>query len=296
MERSLMRKVIVIACILFSLRVNLSALAFPPSALERPLPARSSFESTEREEAEKEANDMAATVFAFAVIGIGVLYYWANAVQFFDYPYCEESSPIDGNYITRGSRDGILVKDAGFSKNRFAFSTSVTYFHGFGLGNETSFEGFFFPYFGPYFENLALYNFQNRHYDFEQKGLRNNLRLGGQLSLFQTNLLAISLIVQYASWYGKGFDSYKNGYNVGLLLRSYPVKPLVFELKLCSQNYTDGFSVSEIDFHFGVMQKSCEIFASVKSLDFFNSDDDSDFDSSFGVSLGLRKYFNILSR
>lgn len=291
-----MRKVIVIACILFSLRVNLSALAFPPSALERTLPARSSFESTEREEAEKEANDMAATVFAIAVIYIGVLYYWANAVQFFDYPYCEESSPIDGNYITRGSRDGILVKDAGFSKNRFAFSTSATYFHGFGLGNETSFEGFFFPYFGPYFENLALYNFQNRHYDFEQKGLRNNLRLGGQLSLFQTNLLAISLIVQYASWYGKGFDSYKNGYNVGLLLRSYPVKPLVFELKLCSQNYTDGFSVSEIDFRFGVMHKSCEIFASVKALDFFNSDDDSDFDSSFGVSLGLRKYFNILSR
>lgn len=297
-----MKKALVLICILFSLRTSLSAsdITFGKKAFSASLMSSSpfsslSFKNSSYDDDVETAEDLFGTFVILVIIGIGIAYYWLNTVQFFDYPYDENSSPADGNYVTRGYLDGIFYKDPGFNRSRFSLDSSLVYLHGFGLGNETRFEGLLFPYIGPYFENLALYNFQSGKYDFSERGVRDNLKIGGQLSLIQSNLLITNLLVQYTSWYSPQFDFLHKGCAVGILLRSYPVKPLVIEWKLSSQNYPHSFTVFESDFHLGVMRKDYEVFASWKLLSFSNSEDESFGDDFSGLTLGLRKYFSLHS-
>ena len=294
-----MKKIIVLICIFFSLKVNLSAspVTFPVSALSTSFSASAnfpslSFASYDREEDEEKANDLFATLIALMVIGLGIAYYWLNTVRFFDYPYCENSSPADGNYITRGSLEGLTFTNPGFNRTRFAFDSSLVFLNRFGLGNETRFEGLLFPYIGPYFENLALYNFQSGDFDYTQKGLRDNLRTGGQLSLLQTNILSVNFLVQYATWFGKDFDDFKNGVAVGILLRSYPINPLVLEWKACVQDFGD-FSFFDWDLHLGIMREAYEYFVALKFWGVSDSQDDFENDASIGMSLGFRRYFSL---
>ncbi len=96
--------------------------------------------------------------------------------------------------MVRGTIEEFLYTDAGRNRNRFSLGTSLVYLNELGIGNESTFEGLFFPYFGPYFENLALYS---------REGFCDNIKLGGQLSLLQTNLQAGFMLSRYeffAAW------------------------------------------------------------------------------------------------
>ncbi|MBQ4378029.1 MAG: hypothetical protein II821_02385 [Treponema sp.] len=295
-----MKKIIVLICILFSLRVNCFSLSFSPSVFSSSLSETNrfsalSFTSHANEDSNEDADSLFAEVLALALIVAAVGYYWLNTVRFFDYPYQEENvSPADGKYIARGTLDGIAFTDPGYNRNRFSADTSLVYLHNLGFGNETRFEGLLFPYFGPFFENLVLGKpFTNGDYSFEEKGLRDNIKLGGQISLIQTNILSASFLIQYTTWRGKGFSDFRKGCNFGLLLRSYPVKPLVLEWKMGSHNYTGDFEVFESDLHFGLMRGPYEFFASWKYLHFYDSEND-DYSKDFnGGTIGLRRYFSL---
>ncbi len=294
-----MKKILVFACIFIFLRMNGSALSFPQSVfsssnLETERFQKISFSSSDKNEDEDTANDLFATFIALCVISVGVAYYWLNTVRFFDYPYDEEASAADGKYVVRGTfGESIFYTDPGYHRTRFSLDTSAVYLHGFGFGNETRFEGLLFPYVGPYFENLSLYNAKNGDFDFSQKGFRNNVRLGGLVSLLQTNILSANFIVQYTAWQGEHFDDFRRGATVGLLLRSYPIKPLVLEWKFGYQFFPHDFQIFESDLHVGIMINRYEIFASWKALDFSNEDTKTHFQTFYGASLGARVYFGL---
>ena len=291
-----MKKILIFICILFSLRVNCFSLSFPQSALDgsfsenrrlSSLSFTSHDKNDDQKDAEEEADSMFAWLIALGVIAVGVAYYWLNTVRFFDYPYQDDEnvSPADGKYIARGSLEGLIFTDPGYNRNRFALDTSLIYLHDFGLGNETRFEGLLFPYFGPYFENLALYNFHTGDFDFLQKGFRDNVKVGGQISVLQTDILSALVLIQYTTWRGEGFSDFRTGCNFGVILRSYPIKPLVLEWKMGSHNYKHGFMVFESNLQLGIMRKAYEIFASWKFIDFSHEDEDESFGSFHGFTV-----------
>ncbi|MBR1535874.1 MAG: hypothetical protein IJ630_02940 [Treponema sp.] len=295
-----MKRFLILICILFSFRVNASALSFSPRVFESSLSEKNALShfslnaSSSREEDEETAEDLFAWFVVICVAALGVCYYWFNTVRFLDYPYQDDEtvSPADGNYVARGSISGLVLTLPSYSKNRFSFDTSLVYLHNLGIGNETRFEGLLFPYIGPYFENLALGKFYtNGTYDFEKSGFRDNIKLGGQISLLQTNILSAAFLIQYTTWRGNGFEDFKTGCNVGLLLRSYPVKPLVIEWKMGCHNYKHDFSVFESDLHFGFTHGPYEFFASWKYFNFYNSKNDNYFKDFSGASIGIRRYF-----
>ncbi|MBR1403288.1 MAG: hypothetical protein IJ558_03855 [Treponema sp.] len=293
-----MRKLIILACIFVSLRVNVSALTFSETAFDSPCSESGqlssfSFSSREKSDDENEAESMLAYAIGIGCILFGIGYYWLNNVRFFDYPYDENATPADGNYIARGALSGLRYTDPGYSRNRFTFDTSLVYLHGFGFGSELRFEGLFFPYVGPYFENLVLCNPKNGDSDVSHDGFRDNVKIGGQLSLLQTNIFSATLIVLYTNWLTEHFADFKRGCNVGFLLRSYPIRPLVIEWRFGWQLYSGDFQVSESDFHVGYMLNRYELFASFKSLMFLNTEDDDFFDDFYGLSLGARVYFSL---
>lgn len=296
-----MKKFILVACILASLRVNISALSFPSDVLSSSFSEKNTlsplgFSSRAANDSDT-SESLFAELLAFLIIACGVGYYWLNNVRFFDYPYEDDDfvSPADGKYIVRGTLSGLSFTDPGYNRSRFSLDTSLVYLHGFGMGNETRFEGLLFPYAGPCFENLALCNFKKGDFDFTKKGLRDNLRIGGEISLFQTNILSAYFIIQYATWFGNDFSDYKNGCNVGILLRSYPIKPLVIEWRFNAENFPHEFMVMESDLHLGLMIRRYEFFAAWKMLDFLNSGEDESehFKTLHGCTFGARVYFSV---
>lgn len=256
---------------------------------------------------DEDNDDVAYAIFLLALVaaaGIGVAYYWMNSVQFLDYPYQEtgedypgdEKLPGEGNYIMRGNFEDLFThSDPGYCSNRFSIDTSFVWLNEIGLGAESRFEGLFFPYFGPYFENMALCNFQEGDFRFNEKGFRDNLKLGGQLSLFQSNFISATFLLAYTNWFGDSFDDYNNGVYAGALLRSYPVKPLVLEWKFGWQFYSGDFNVFESNLQVGAMAGKTELFAAWKVLSFDYDGDDFywHMGNFHGLTLGFRRYFNM---
>ncbi len=241
---------------------------------------------------------------AFVAAGLVISYYLLNTVQFLDYPYQETGEdypgdvelPCEGNYIMRGNLEDLFsYSDPGYCSNRFSIDSSFVWLNEIGLGVETRFEGLFFPYFGPYFENMALGNAQEGDFFFNKKGFRDNLKLGGQVSLLQTNFISANFLLAYTNWFGDGFDSFNNGIYAGFLFRSYPVKPLVFEWKFGWQVFSSDLKIFGSDLQVGVMAGKTELFAAWKVLSFDYDGDDFywHMGNFHGLSLGFRRYFNI---
>lgn len=122
---------------------------------------------------------------------------------------------------------------------RFALETGIFYFPGQNVfGNESRFEGYIWKFFGPVFEN-TLYANKDSFSDFSEN-FCGNLRLGGQLSLIHSNFFDTSFFMQWTYWYGKNIDL--SGFNFGFIVRSYPMKPALFEWRCNFQcfDYTDS--------------------------------------------------------
>lgn len=296
-----MKKILLFVCILFSLRVNAFSLTFPRDVFQK-----SSLHTDFAIQEDGKLGDpwgyaffLVAAAGVVCVVGSGIVYMWANTAGFTDYPY---SDPKYNDYIVHGTLEALRPEfpasqfDCNYS--RFSLGTSLVYLNDFGIGNETQFEGFFFSYIGPFLENLALYDFNKGSQDFDSKGFRDNIKLGGQISVLQSNILSASFVAQASAWYGNGLPESKCenfmgwGCNLGGFFRSYPIKPLVLEYKFGWQLYSHGFRVFESDLHLGVMLKRFEIFASWKVLDFSNYSEKEHYKRYDGASLGTRIYFS----
>lgn len=121
---------------------------------------------------------------------------------------------------------------------RFTLESGLFYFPGQNVfGNESRFEGYIWKFFGPVFEN-TLYANKNSFTDFSEN-FCGNLRLGGQLSLIHSNFFDTSFFMQWTYWYG---TINLSGFNFGFIVRSYPVKPALFEWRCNFQcfDYTDS--------------------------------------------------------
>ncbi len=301
-QKSILFKKIFLAVVLvaFTANVCLANSLNPVAAVSH----ANETSDTSSEDAEDELAKGIVVLGILACVGIGISYYWLNSVQFLDYPYQDTGEyypgdkklPGEGNYVMRGEFEDIFThSDPGYCTNRFSIDTSFVWMNKIGLGAESRFEGLFFPYIGPYIENLAIYNIQKGEFHFNNKGFRDNIKLGGQLSLLQSNLLSANFIFSYTNWSSKSFEDFSNGINVGAVIRSYPIKPLTFEWKFGWQFYSSDFKIFESNLQAGIMMKNYEIFAAWKVLAFDYESDDfyQHFGNFYGFALGLRLHMNL---
>src|SRR5574344_647429 len=212
-------------------------------------------------------------------IFFGIWIYDNGAVSFEPYPYA-----VDGKYLhfnLTASPDPLFAQDRPF---RYAVATSTVYASGIGFGNESCFEGFLFKFIGPLFENTVYTGLHN---------ITGNVKLGGQMALLQTNPISILFYCQWVHWYGTIGDYLPfSGFSGGIIMKSYPVKPLVFEWKFGGQNFgSDYASFLESDLRAGVLFNRSEAFVSWKYQHISNDTTQKIYSRSNGVTIGTRLYF-----
>lgn len=289
-----MKKILLFVCILFSFRANIFSITFSDDVLLQadqnltlPFPKID-------EPPISEGSGTEGLAFLYALFGIGYgVYFWLSKeieVCWYDYPYQTNGnlSFFNGKYVVDTVEQSWLYSN----KSRFSLDSSALCLHGFGFGNETRFEGLVFPLAGLCVENLVVKDFGKNSWSSDGNDLADNLKIGLQLSIIQTDFLSASLLIQYSKWYGTNMNSLYRGRGASFILRSYPVKPIVLEWKVGWQNYHGHFRVYESDLHLGVMLKRFEIFAAWKTLDFSKREKFPNLDDVHGVSLGVRTYFS----
>jgi hypothetical protein len=202
-------------------------------------------EGPEEEEADtrtEEQKQLDAELFA-AILRIWFL---VNvAVDYDAYPYA------DGPYI--GYRD----KDPSTGPGkfyRFAIGGEAFYAPGTGSGFHASFEGKAFPLIGPRFEVTSLFD------GTEQLHL---VSLGAAFSLLQTNLLSGDLYVQWTSMQGV---LTRTGTAFGLLLTSYPFKPVSLRARIGTRNYSSGVEFEDWSFALGLHVRRWEFYGGWRAL------------------------------
>ncbi|WP_191016078.1 hypothetical protein [Treponema zioleckii] len=287
-----MKKLVLVSILIPFMLSRTFALNFSPSAFEKFSAEKVSFSfgASSDDENEDKTGELLLLLVLLAACGIGISYYWLNTVDFYDYPYQNVGNGESNKYVIRGETegDGIGLSDPGFNDNRFSVDTSLVYLHGFGCGNETRFEGLLFPYYGPCFENLVIYNNSANKAVFSSSAFKGNLKLGGQLSLIQSDLLSVNFTLQYATWYGNVISELKNGVAWGFCMRSYPKKPVALEWRFDFQQYSD-FVVFESNLQAGILSGPNEVFAAWKTMNINN--DEFGYDCTDGLTVGLRHHF-----
>ena len=144
-------------------------------------------------------------------------------MEFDDYPYANSNEYII-NYGVLSESEPVPVVSSG-KFYRFTFETGAFFFPANSLiGNETRAEGYIYKFFGPVFENIV-------YTDIKSIGSQNapatgNLKLGGTFNLLNLNPINIAMNCQWSYWYGQ---EKANGIVLGLIVRSYPVKPFMLE-------------------------------------------------------------------
>lgn len=222
-------------------------------------------------------------------------------VTFDDYPYA------DGfylNFFTPNTLNPNILKNENSSQNdnsgaiedsdiiipvgkkeqfyRFDLETGVFCFPSQKrFGNETRFEGYIWKFFGPVFENDI---YSEKIFSNSQKDFVGNVRLGGQLSLFHSNLFDVSFFVQWSYFYG----TYTNlgGVNCGFIIRSYPMKPILLETRFNIQDFFDNPAENYFECHIELgieLNSPCEVYVAWKLIEDFIFTDDIFSGFAFGI-------------
>ncbi|MBQ5491586.1 MAG: hypothetical protein IIT68_05980 [Treponema sp.] len=220
-------------------------------------------------------------------------------VTFESYPYAQEGKYlIFGDLNAKSNFDSAYTgsdEDSSASQSqeiksrvfRFAADTAMFWMNGFNIGNETRFEGYLFKFFGPVFEN-TLYC-KNAYLFGETGNDAGNLRLGGELALVQTNMLSAAFLIQWDHWYG---SLQADGINIGFIIRSYPVSPLLLEWRTSWHCLDENYVMWESILEAGVMVwRNLEVFASWRHLDATQYVNWMDYTTYDGVSAGVRVHF-----
>ena len=174
-----------------------------------------------------------------------------------EYPY------NDGNFIRFG-------EDIGVAKNHwFTVETGLFSFPTLGInGNETRFTGYAFKMFGPVIENQLWGNLDSIMAK-DSEGLCGNLKIGGEVAVFQTNPVSVGLLCEWTMLYG-GNENPKNGVLLGTVIRSYPAKPVLLQWRFHVGLFPDDGdrSVYESHLEIGLMPNGrVEIYGAWKWID-----------------------------
>lgn len=149
------------------------------------------------------------------------------------------------------------------------------------IGNETRFEGYIWKFFGPVFENDI---YSDKIFSSSQKDFLGNVRLGGQLSLFHSNLFDASFFVQWSYFYGSYANL--NGVNCGFIIRSYPLKPILLETRFNFQDFFDDPSETFFECHIELgieLNSPYEVYVAWKLVEDFIFTDDIFSGFAFGI-------------
>ena len=172
---------------------------------------------------------------------------------------------------------------------RYTLETGTFFFlQDLTIGNESRIEGITYKFFGPVFENTLFTSFRSMSEN-SNIWLIGNLRLGA-INLVNFNLFNVALNIQWTHWYGQKII---DGMNLGFILRSYPIKPVLLEWRvnwqsfMTEENYNDFSAYFESHLELGIMvDKRIEIYAAWKYVnDRFNEN------IKNGVSSGVKFHF-----
>lgn len=151
------------------------------------------------------------------------------------------------------------------------------------IGNETRFEGYIWKFFGPVFENDI---YSEKIFSNSQNDFIGNVRLGGQLSLLHSNLFDVSFFVQWSYFYGIYTNLNLNGVNCGFIIRSYPMKPILFEMRFNFQDFFDNLAENYFECHIEIgveLNSPYEVYVAWKLIEDFIFTDDIFFGFAFGM-------------
>ena len=215
-------------------------------------------------------------------------------MEFDEYPYANGSKYI----IYDGLLSDTEIEDVDVSYNgkfyRFTLESGAVYFpeHSI-IGNETRVEGYAYKFFGPIIENTLYFGnagSNNSNYYSQNDILRGNLRIGGTFNFVNFNIINVAANFQWTYWYGSEFH---NGINTGVIIRSYPFKPVLIEWRgnwqvLDTTNYHSETDPCILESHLelGFMAARYEAYAAWKYIydGYLNTQDS-------GVAIGVKVHF-----
>lgn len=246
--------------------------------------------------------DYAAETFGEILADI-FLFSWLidnSLVNYEKYPY-----EFDNRYLVFSTVDNSeteeLIPPDGTRESRFSISSDAFYSKEKGFGINSEFEGIVFKFVGPVFNNKLF---------MPQTGIRNRVPaynlsgrfdLGFRFSIIQSNPFSMFFTCQYSNWYGRFVPDYideRNGMNIAIEFKSYPVKPLVLNLIFKSQMpFSSNINYDEIVFSAGCMIKNIEVYAAYSFTQVINTgnldttDDDIVHERYNSISVGAKCYF-----
>ncbi len=200
--------------------------------------------------------------------------------RFRDYPYQGNTNDYIW-YALSDSEDNSRMTRFSLSTSQFRMNKSI------GWGNDTRFEGLFW-FVGPYFEHMY---FMNQDENDDSELYNGNIRLGGQVVVFQHNIFSLAVIAQWSHWYGDASPMLENGLSVGFQVQSFPVRPLHIDWRIEFQTFSDNLKLLDSVATLGILVNRYEIFAGWKYLGVENISTGTITESWNGVTFGAKVYF-----
>ncbi len=190
-------------------------------------------------------------------------YVWAGnnlGVTYGDYPHA------DGKFIRYSkiefdpyTGDAVWTPSPGKSW-WYSAELQPTHMVGIGAGALASFRGNTWKFFGPYFDG---------HFLADGKTVTGGVRLGGSLSIVQTNPFSLAAYGQWAGWFG---EIERRGGAAGITIDSYPFKPIALHLRAGSLWVGDA-TIGEFEFRAGFLAGPWEFSAGTRSWSLGQSKD-----------------------
>ncbi len=156
---------------------------------------------------------------------LGYIWGYNNLGVTYDaYPYA--TSP---RYMCFEATQGYF--DLSFPDHFWRFGLDTSFFDDIGLwmGNSTRFEGFIWKFFGPVVELNSYFNTKEGNIYLANSGYKGNVRVGGSLSLVQTNPFSALFYMQWNHYINIPLE---DSLALGFILRSYPIKPVLLEWRV----------------------------------------------------------------
>jgi hypothetical protein len=188
------------------------------------------------------------------------------SVVYRDHPYAAGAPHFVDFQENAGTNDAVEGRPG-----YYRFSAGFRWAGDEGAGVEASLRGRVWKFFGPEFCLWSLWDGR----DFLLHG-----GLGLNLAVFQADPLSCDLYCQYSFFEG---ILRRKGVAAGAVFTSYPVKPLVVELKLGARVY-GKIAFVDVDLSAGVMIGRHELYASFNLLDSGRA-------RITGAGVGFRSYY-----